>query len=58
MMEVLTPAIRKTSTCPTSFIPAASDPNYTLDCDEPEKATKENSNYRTVAWTGRYLQLP
>jgi len=40
-----------------TFIPAASDPNYTLDCDEPEKATKENSNYRTVAWTGRYLQV-
>jgi mannose-6-phosphate isomerase-like protein (cupin superfamily) len=39
-----------------TFIPAASDPNYTL-CDEPEKATTENSNYRTVAWTGRYLQV-
>lgn len=22
-----------------------------------EKATKENPNYRTVAWTGKYLQL-
>src|SRR5664279_4507760 len=22
-----------------------------------ETATKENSNYRTVAWTGRYLQV-
>ena len=40
-----------------TFFPAASDPNCTLDCDEPEKATKENSNYRTVAWTGRYLQV-
>ena len=40
-----------------TFFPAASDPNCTLDCDEPEKATKENSNYRTVAWAGRYLQV-